>query len=328
MPEEVRGLKDTFDPEATVGRLIDAGVDAMNDAAPAIEAAQTVGGVAADMVPFWGTYRALERGDVAGVMMSAKIDRVQIMAKRARPGDVLEIAAPDGWIYAHYLGKHPEYGDAIAVCPTKHAERAPIRSELFGESYVAFYPAVAAVNRGLAAVVGHLPAPGLPTRLRRAGARNGRKVETWIIEDRSRETLKESLSDEERELPIAAIWNHEMLMLRVSNGWRPSIEGREEDDRSAIVQARQTSGPAAPRAVSHYLYFPGERAAAEAAAELQSLGFKTEERLDPEGTNWLVLARQESAPSEDVFAATCDVIANLARGRGGEYDGWEIELPP
>ena len=58
---------------------------------------------------------------------------------------------------AHYLGKHVEYGNGIAVCPTKHAERALVGRELFRSGYVTFYPASAAVARGLAEVVGHLP---------------------------------------------------------------------------------------------------------------------------------------------------------------------------
>lgn len=150
------------------------------------------------------------------------------MTKRAKPGDVLEVTAADGVIYTHYLGKHPEYGDAVAVCPTKHLKRVPVSPNLFHSGYVTFYPAVAAVNRGLAAVVGHLPSPGLPKRVRRPGARSGRKVETWIIEDDSRETVKDRLSDEDRELPIAVIWNHELLVQRVSEGWRPDMEGRHE----------------------------------------------------------------------------------------------------
>jgi hypothetical protein len=249
-----------------------------------------------------------------------------MMAKRTKHGDVLEIVTPDGWIYVHYLGRHPEYGDAIAVCPTKHAERALIRPELFHGSYVTFYPVVASVNRGLSSVVGHLPSPGVPTRLRRAGARLGRKVATWIIADGSRETLKKRLSDEDRELPIASIWNHEFLIERVSGGWRPEMEGRDDDDPPALEELRQDSRLGAARVVSHYLYFPGRGAAAEAAAELRSLGFKTEERLGAEDTNWLVLARHEAIPSEEAFIATREVMEGIARARGGEYDGWETEL--
>ncbi len=93
---------------------------------------------------------------------------------------------------------------------------------------LAFHPAIAAVVRGLASGVGHLPARGVPIRLRRPGARVGTEVRTWIIEDRSGEVVREKLSAEERRLPIAVIWNQELLAQRVAEGWRPEMEGSNE----------------------------------------------------------------------------------------------------
>jgi hypothetical protein len=151
------------------------------------------------------------------------------MAKRAKPGDVLAISVPDGAIYLHYLGRHSEYGDGVALCPRIQASGAAITLALFRDAYVAFYPVIAAVGRGLADVVGHLPSPGLPHRLRRPGARVGSKVATWVLEDRSgAEVVKRHLSEEERHLPIAVIWNHELLVQRVVEGWRPEQEGGPE----------------------------------------------------------------------------------------------------
>jgi len=149
------------------------------------------------------------------------------MAKRAKAGDVLELVTRDGRIYVHYLGKHVEYGEGIAVCPTKHTERARVGPELFRTGYVTFYPVSAALARGFAEVIGHLPSPGLPQRFRRAGVRSSSsgKVETWVIEDTSGEVVKRALSEAERKLPIAAIWNHEFLVQRVGEGWRPEMEG-------------------------------------------------------------------------------------------------------
>jgi hypothetical protein len=148
------------------------------------------------------------------------------MAKRSRVGDVLEVAVPEGTIYLHYLGVHPEYGDGVAVCPKRFPSPVPVDEKLFGNSYVVFYPARAAVLRGLAKVVGQLPSRDLPRRLRRPGARLGSKVETWIIEEDSREEVKRLLSDEDLRLPLAVIWNHELLVQRVLEGWRPENEGR------------------------------------------------------------------------------------------------------
>lgn len=138
----------------------------------------------------------------------------------------MEAIVPEGKIYLHYRGIHPEYGDGVAVCTTRFPNRVAVSEDLFRDSYVVFYPARAAVSRGLVKVIGHLPSPGLPGRLRRPGARHGTNVETWIIEEDSREEMRRRLSEEELRLPLAVIWNHELLVQRVLEGWRPENEGR------------------------------------------------------------------------------------------------------
>lgn len=116
----------------------------------------------------------------------------------------------------------------VAVCPTKQALQVDVNAELFRGGYVTFFPVVAAVAQGLASIVGHLPSPGLPKRVRRPGARSASKVETWIIEEGTDEVVKRELSDVERKLPIVVIWNRDLLVQRVSEGWRPEMEGRSE----------------------------------------------------------------------------------------------------
>ena len=148
------------------------------------------------------------------------------MAKRIRPGDVLEVAGPGGGhLYLHYLGKQSEYGEAVSVCPVEHKTRPSSYEGLFSAGYVAFYPATAAVSRGLAHAVGHIASGGVPTRLRRPGARTGTIVRSWIVEDGASESVKLQLSGEDLRLPIAVIWNHELLLQRVRDGWRPEMEG-------------------------------------------------------------------------------------------------------
>ena len=141
----------------------------------------------------------------------------------------MEVATSDGAaVYLHYLGKHPDYGDAVTVCPAKKAPNNEVTAELFRGGYVTFFPATAAVSQGLASVRGQLPSAGIPQRLRRPGARSANKVETWIIEDGASEVVKRELSEADRELPIAVIWNLELLLQRVSEGWRPAMEGRRD----------------------------------------------------------------------------------------------------
>lgn len=145
---------------------------------------------------------------------------------RVKVGDVLQLRAGDRFACLHYIGKHPEYGDAVLVSPKLQERQVSVTSENFAGGYVAFYPAAAAAAQGLVEVIAHLPSPSLPDRLRRAGARSGRRVDTWIIEDGAREVVKVTLSEDELRLPIAAIWNHELLVQRIAEGWNPTNEGR------------------------------------------------------------------------------------------------------
>jgi len=148
------------------------------------------------------------------------------MGKRVKPGEVLEVAAADGGLlYLHYLGKHTEYGDAVSVCPVEQVSRPLTYEGLFDSGYVTFYPATAAVSRGLATCVGHIASGGVPQKLRRPGARVGTTVKTWIVQDEHSESVKQKLSAEELRLPIAVIWNHELLLQRVCERWRPEAEG-------------------------------------------------------------------------------------------------------
>lgn len=146
--------------------------------------------------------------------------------KRAKTGDVLEYEVGNDVAYLHYTGKHPEYGDAVFVGPRLGQRQRKVKNEIFSDSYLVFYPVNAAISQGLAKIVANIAPPGMPERLRRPGARTGRRVDTWIIEDSSDEVVKTKLSEEELRLPIATIWNHEMLLRRVAEGWDPSQEGR------------------------------------------------------------------------------------------------------
>jgi hypothetical protein len=149
---------------------------------------------------------------------------MEMRRKRTKSGDVLELEVPSGFAYLHYLGKHPEYGDAMLVSPQFQERRVTVTADIFLDAYVAFYPVTAAVSQGLLHIVGHLRPPVLPSRLRRAGARSGRRVDTWVIEGGSREVVKSTLSDDELRLPIASIWNHELLLQRIAEGWTPVQE--------------------------------------------------------------------------------------------------------
>jgi len=137
----------------------------------------------------------------------------------------LELRVADRFAYLQFIGKHAEYGDTVLVKPGLGEHQADFTEESFSNAYVTFYPATVAVGKGLVEVVSHLPPPNFPQRLRRAGARSGRQVKTWIIESAAGEVLKRALTEEELQLPIAAIWNHEFLIQRIAEGWNPRQEG-------------------------------------------------------------------------------------------------------
>jgi hypothetical protein len=145
--------------------------------------------------------------------------------RELQPGSILEVGTPIGLAYLQYIGEHEELGDTVWVLPGYFEERPAEWSTLaWARGFYAFYPARAGVKRKLVNVVGSVPLDdrSVPVVLRRAGARSSDgKVLTWMVSNGSREELREELSQDERSLPIAAIWNHEMLLQRLREDWSP-----------------------------------------------------------------------------------------------------------
>lgn len=98
------------------------------------------------------------------------------------------------------------------------------------------------------------------------------------------------------------------------------------NDRGAIDELMRVSKPGERHVLLHYLYFPEERDARSAAEELRRRGFRTEERLGADGTNWLVLARHHVAATEDSIRDVRRLMESLVQACDGEYDGWEAEV--
>lgn len=142
-------------------------------------------------------------------------------------GALLEIALPGGGhreiVYLGELGD--DLGETIYVAPADPAD----------EGFIAFYSAKYAAWAGLLTLKGKTQekVPELPSMIRERGriSRDG-TVETWIVRaatDRSLEnsTIVEGggLSVSQLRLPIAEIWNHGMLELRLEEGWSPRCLG-------------------------------------------------------------------------------------------------------
>ncbi len=149
---------------------------------------------------------------------------------------------------------------------------------------------------------------------------------TWIIEDGTNEVVKSELSAEDLQLPIAAIWNHELLMQRVSEGWRPADVGAVSDEGPAKAAPREAFVADEKRTVTHFIYVPDKAVAVALIRELKRKGFRTEERESEDGTDWLVLASHDLVPSEERMASAESMLETLAAGAGGRYDGRETAI--
>ena len=143
-----------------------------------------------------------------------------ISRKRAKIGDVFLVNAGDKDAYIYYAGKHSEYGDGIFVFSDNPAEDD---CKCVVPRYFTFYPLQHACRQGLVIYQGNNDRNlCIPSEMRRAGARRADgTVKTWIVSGGDGDMLVQKLLPIQRKLPIAAIWNHEMLCLRLERGWKP-----------------------------------------------------------------------------------------------------------
>jgi regulator of RNase E activity RraB len=98
------------------------------------------------------------------------------------------------------------------------------------------------------------------------------------------------------------------------------------DDAQVVREIAAVSEGDAPHTILHYLYVPTSEAASKIAEELKQRGFRTEERLGADGVNWLVLARHQAVPTEELMASMRRSMETLIAKIGGEYDGWEADV--
>ncbi len=77
-----------------------------------------------------------------------------------------------------------------------------------------------------------------------------------------------------------------------------------------------------PEYIDHYLYFPAESNAAQAAERLRARGWNTKVCPAAIGTEWLALATQPATGEEDMEDIYSELTAFAAQF-DGVYDGWE-----
>jgi hypothetical protein len=146
------------------------------------------------------------------------------MRKRLVGGEILEVPVGNRFGYVQFLGVHRDYGDAVLVNPELHERQGRFASDFFATGYVTFYPAAEAVASKLVEVVAQSSPPRLPKRFRRPKSQRDGAVDSWVIEGGWRKVVKETLTDEERRLPIASVWKHEFLREQIASGWTPETD--------------------------------------------------------------------------------------------------------
>jgi hypothetical protein len=149
--------------------------------------------------------------------------------KRARLGDVLEIATPAGLAYFQYTHQHPVYGGLICVLQGTYEAR-PAPEEIASlarrsERFVTFLPVRGSANRGLVTIVANEPIPphAKPFPIFKSG-----RPGNWWLWDGEREWRVGQLTVEQRALPSRGVWNAALLASRIASGWSP------EDDATAL----------------------------------------------------------------------------------------------
>lgn len=271
------------------------------------------------------------------------------MPKAPKIGDVIEVMTSRGLAYLQYVFRHtspPVYGELVRVLPGLY-DSQPDLHELAQqkERFFVFYPVIAACKRGLARVVGKEDVSGFRFPVMRQPGLRDRdgNVLDWFLWNGEQTWQIHNLTEETKQLSIAAIWNHELLIERIDEGWSPRDEpitstapSKPDDDNnsladgngSAALQAllNATLRPDAPHTISHYLYFPSKTAAEEAAASLRSEQYEVDVRPGADDVNWLALISHSIVPSSDAINKARSRLEEMALAMGGEYDGWEMEV--
>jgi hypothetical protein len=103
-------------------------------------------------------------------------------------------------------------------------------------------------------------------------------------------------------------------------------DGQTRFDRATLdALAAQGADLSTQTEVIHDAYFSNKGAADELASELANEGFRVSLEGRPSGL-WRVAAAHDLVPSLATIGKAREHVANRARRRGGDYDGWEAAV--
>jgi hypothetical protein len=233
-------------------------------------------------------------------------------------GTVVEVPTENGFGYLQFTHRNELMGALVRVLPGVHATRPVDFGPLVAshETYVTFVPLLEAIRAKMFTAVAHAPVPERARNFplfRAAGPRvkGSSEPTSWWLWDGKEERRLESLSPEQRQLPIWEATMPPVIVPRFNARWKPG----DAEPSAPVVEIEDDSRGGEIR---HYLYFPTEDGARRAATTLSGDGARVVVDLSARGDEWLVLAYLRGAPDDRGRD-----LEPTARKFGGTYDGWE-----
>lgn len=256
--------------------------------------------------------------------------------KQPTIGDIFEIDTPAGLAYAQYTHDAGHLGQLVRVLPGTYSSRPDLALlAKQRELYFVFYTLEYALRAKQVEVVSNYAIPDWakePPLMRKAGGltdSEGRTLNWTIGPALSLSTMGDlqqalkvrALTPEQKKLSIYMLCSHPALVKDVARSWTP-----ERDEELNLLARKAKKASVVPKSdtkskLEHFLYFPNETHAKEAAKRIEAKGWPVEVRKGADGENWLVLAKQP-APISEAIDETREELERLAEELDGEYDGW------
>lgn len=147
----------------------------------------------------------------------------------AQIGDIIEIKTGKGLAYAQYTHRNKPFGALIRVFEGLHALRPSDLEQLAASSvaFSTFFPLNSALREKVVEKVGRaaIAPQNQAFPLFRDGVHDPitKKVGTWWLWDGTREWKVGKLKPGQYHLPIRGVWNLDLLVMRIEEGWRQEL---------------------------------------------------------------------------------------------------------
>jgi hypothetical protein len=149
-----------------------------------------------------------------------------------KAGDIFEIRTSRGIAYFQFVKKLPLMGSLIRILPGVYDSAPPNWLNLVNRetNFWIFLPVSAAIKRGIVKRIHHFEVPdhARQTPVFRSGVVDPQtgKVRIWWLWDGEKEWRVDTVTEEQRRLPILASWNDTLLVERIEQDGRPEKDLR------------------------------------------------------------------------------------------------------